>query len=193
MDLTIDEINQLPPMEFNGRIVLITRPTEARAAAADLAKEKILGFDTETRPSFKKGEEHQVALLQLATDQTAYLFRLCKSPMLAELAPLLSDPAILKVGVATRDDVKGLLRLHDFDPAGFVDIALKVARAGKTPGLRTLAAEHLGLRITKAAKTTNWEAPRLTDAQLAYAAKDAVAGFLIYQQIFGQPSPQSEN
>lgn len=184
-ELTTEEINALPPMEFTGEIIVVTERAHAQAVVEQLKKEKVLGFDTETRPSFQKGEFHHVALLQLATDKIAYLFRLSMTHLMEELAPLLSDPNILKVGVATRDDVKGLLRLHDFDPAGFLDLAQALAVSGRTPGLRALAAEHLGLRITKAAKTTNWERSYLSPEQLSYAAKDAVAGYLIYRKLHG--------
>lgn len=184
-ELTTDQINALPAMEFSGDIIVVTEREQARTIVSELKNEKVLGFDTETRPSFQKGEFHHVALVQLATDKKAYLFRLSLTHLMEELAPLLSDPNVLKVGVATRDDVKGLLRLHDFDPAGFVDIAWELAVGGRTPGLRALAAEHLGVRITKAAKTTNWERPYLSPEQLSYAAKDAVAGYLIYRKLHG--------
>lgn len=182
--ITNEEINALPQMEFNGAIIVAVKPEETRQIVAKLRQEKFLGFDTETRPSFVKGEFHHVALLQLATADTAYLFRLCKANLMPELIPLLADPNIIKAGVATRDDVKALVKLHQFEPAGFVDIALKFARPGHTPGLRTLAAEHLGVRLTKAAKTTNWEAAYLSPVQLSYAAKDAVVGYLLYQKFF---------
>jgi len=184
-ELTTEEINALPPMDFAGEIIVVTERSQARTIVEQLQKEKVLGFDTETRPSFQKGEFHHVALLQLATDRVAYLFRLSQTHLMEELGPLLSNPQVLKVGVATRDDVKGLLRLHDFDPAGFLDLAQELAVSGRTPGLRALAAEYLGLRITKAAKTTNWERPYLSPEQLSYAAKDAVAGFLIYKKLHG--------
>lgn len=181
--ITPEEINALPSMEFAGEIHVIAKPHQARAAVAELMKEKLLGFDTETRPSFTKGEFYHVSLLQLATKDKAFLFRLCVSDLMPEVIPLLANPDILKVGVATRDDVKALVKLSPFEPAGFFDIAQKLAVGNRTPGLRTLVAEHLGLRLTKAAKTTNWAANYLSPAQLAYAAKDAVAGILLYEKL----------
>lgn len=181
-----EDINSLPPLDLSPELRLILTPAEARDAVAALMNETVLGFDTETRPSFQKGEFYHVALVQLATEKTVYLFRLCKAPMMEELAKLFSNPNILKVGVATRDDVKGLLRLHDFDPAGFLDLALKVSNAGRTVGLRALVAEHLGMRMVKAAKTTNWENSYLSGEQLNYAAKDALAGLLIYQKLLNE-------
>lgn len=181
--LTPEQINALPLMEFSGKIILIDRPEEARAAALELKNESVLGFDTETRPSFKKGEFYHVSLLQLATEKKAYLFHLCRADLMPEIVSVLSDAQILKVGVATRDDIKGLQLLHPFKAEGFIDIALGLATPGRTPGLRALVAEYLGLKLSKAAKITNWEAPHLSRAQLAYAAKDAVAGLLIYKKI----------
>lgn len=181
--LTPVQINALPTMEFSGKIVLIDRPDQAREAALKLKDEPVLGFDTETRPSFKKGEFYHVSLLQLATEETAYLFHLCRADLMPEVVSILSDPKVLKVGVATRDDIKGLQLLHPFKAEGFIDIALGLATPGRTPGLRALVAEYLGLKLSKAAKITNWEAPHLSRAQLAYAAKDAVAGLLIYRKL----------
>lgn len=176
-------------MEFEGEIVLIKTLEAARRAASELKEEKVLGFDTETRPSFKKGEFHHVALLQLATQKKAFLFRLNKAPMLAEVSAILSDPEILKVGVATRDDIKGLQKLHPFEALGFFDVAEQIAKenkdASRTPGLRSLVAHYLGLRLSKGAKITNWEAEKLSPSQIRYAAKDAVAGLLVYQE-YGQ-------
>lgn len=181
--LSPEEINALPLMEFRGKISLITTAAEARIAVTELSKAEVLGFDTETRPSFKKGEFYHVALLQLATSERAFLFHLCRANMMTEIVPLLSNPKILKVGVATRDDIKGLQLLQPFDAQGFIDIALKLAEPGRTPGLRALVAQYLGLKLSKAAKITNWESPRLSPAQLSYAAKDAVAGLLIYEKL----------
>lgn len=183
---TAEEINALPPMEFSGEIVLIKTLEAAKKAAEELKCEKILGFDTETRPSFKKGEFHHVALLQLATKSRAYLFRLNKAPMLSLVSDILSDPEILKVGVATRDDIKGLQKLSSFEAMGFVDIAQEIAKVeknkGRTHGLRALVAHYLGLKLSKGAKITNWEAEKLSPSQIKYAAKDAVTGLLIYQK-----------
>ncbi len=173
-------------MEFDGEIILIKTIEGAKKAASELKEEKVLGFDTETRPSFKKGEFYHVALLQLATQDKAYLFRLNKAPMLAEVSDILSDPKILKVGVATRDDIKGLQKLCPFKAMGFFDVAEQIAKENndpsRTPGLRSLVAHYLGKRLSKGAKITNWEAEKLSPSQIKYAAKDAVAGLLIYQK-----------
>lgn len=182
-NVTKDQINALPLMEFSGEIRVINTAIEARQAAQELLLQSALGFDTETRPSFQKGQDHKVALLQLATAECAYLFRLHREPVLQEVISILESPHIIKVGVAIHDDIKALQRLHPFEARNFLDIALQFRKAGATPGLRTLAAHYLGVRISKGAKLTNWNARELSRSQQEYAAKDAVAGLLIYQQI----------
>jgi ribonuclease D len=185
LSLSKDEINQLPLIHYAGEIIVINNRKDAQKAAEKLFLEKVLGFDTETRPSFQKGEFHKVALLQLATLEKAYLFRLHREPFLDVLTPLLAEEKIKKVGVAIRDDVRALQKLHTFEPQGFEDLALRFAKGGSTPGLRTLTAEFLGVRLSKGAKLTNWNAHELTPSQQDYAAKDAVAGLMIYQKLEG--------
>lgn len=172
-------------LEYEGQIELIQSHAHAHLALAKLKHEKILGFDTESRPSFKKGESYGVALLQLATPECAYLFRVSKIPFLQELSDLLSNPDILKIGLATHDDIKGLQKIFpDMKPQGFYDLAREVERRGfQSLGLRALAAIFLGKRLSKAAKITNWERPDLTEAQLKYAANDAQVALKIYEKL----------
>lgn len=179
-----EEINELPTFEYRGKIVIIETHQDAVSAILKLSTEKFLGFDTETRPSFQKGESYQVALLQLATHDYAYLFRLNKMPFRQELADLLSNPNIIKAGVAVHDDLKGLQKIFPFVPGGFVDVAKEAEKKGFTSlGLRALTAIFLGFRLSKAAKVTNWERSPLTEAQLNYAANDALAGLKIYEKM----------
>jgi len=179
-----EEINELPLLEFEGRLEVVENLDHASRAIKELSEHKILGFDTETRPSFTKGEVYQVAMLQLASPEATYLFRLNKISLPLELANLLADPNITKAGVAIRDDLKGLQKLNHFDPGGFVDIAKVVEKRGFTSlGLRALAGIFLGIRLSKAAKVTNWERSNLTEAQLTYAALDAVVGLRIFEKL----------
>ena len=135
---------------------------------------KILGFDTETRPSFKKGQRHKVSLLQLADDRSAWLFRLNMIGLPPELAAMLADPDIIKIGVAIHDDIKALRNLRPFEPGGFVDLQTVVADHGiKQLGLKKLSAIVLGFSISKSQQVSNWEAPALTEPQQLYAATDA--------------------
>lgn len=185
--LSIDkeEINLLPPMDFEGEIVEIVTPEGAKKAVEVLSHEKVLGFDTETRPSFTKGEFYTPAILQLANDKQAFIFRLKFFPFPPELAGLLEDESILKVGIGIKDDLIGLGKIVNFKPAGFLDLAEEVKKYGMmtSASLRNLTAIFLGKKLFKKAKTTNWERRDLTPAQIKYAATDAVVGYLIHEKI----------
>lgn len=184
--LTIDkeEINLLPPMDFEGEIIEIVTPEGARRAADILSGEKILGFDTETRPSFTKGESYTPAILQLATHEKAFLFRLKFYEFPQEMIAVFENPEITKVGIGIKDDLIGLGKIIQMSPAGFVDLADVMKKKGMTSAsLRSLTAIFLGKRLFKKAKTTNWERKDLTPAQIKYAAIDAVVGYLIYEKI----------
>jgi ribonuclease D len=185
-----EEINLLPAMEFHGDVELIQDTEHAIAAARALAHEPALGFDTETRPSFHADQQFKVSLLQLATGQKAYLFRLHYMEFPPELAAIMSNEKIVKVGVAIRDDVKALQKLCPFEPRGFFDLADEARRRGITSfGLRGLAAIYLEQRIMKGAKLTNWDQRTLTPSQISYAAVDALAGLQIYQKMFASRDP----
>ena len=170
-----DEINNLPAYIFNGRIEIIDHQDDVSKAIEELQKHKVLGFDTETRAAFKKGERYDVSLLQLATDSTAYLFRLNRLSNFEQLFSLLSDPNIVKAGVAVRDDIIALQKLLSFEAQNFVDLAV-IAKENKIEkfGLRALVAILLGKRLSKKAKISNWDREKLTDAQIHYAACDGV-------------------
>lgn len=181
-----EEINLLPPMEFAGEIIEVETLPGALKAIELLSQEKMVGFDTETRPAFVKGESYTPALLQLATRQRAYIFRLKFYEPPKELGDLLSNPDVLKIGVGISDDLRGLKRIIDFHPAGFVDLSLEVRKRGFTSeGLRALTAIFLGRRLIKGSTRTNWERKDLTSAQIKYAAADAAVGLLIYEKILG--------
>ena len=179
--ITKEEINELPMARFAGPIQLITTKEGCLKAVDALAKAPVLGFDTETRPSFKKGEFHHVCLLQLSTNDEAFLFRLNHCGLGPELMDLLADSTIEKAGVAIRDDLKALRKLNEFTPGGFTEIAdLAKAMGIKQLGLRSLAAMMLDLRVSKKFKVTNWEQKRLNEDQLRYAATDAWIGYQLF-------------
>lgn len=169
-----DFISSLPLMQYEGKIVLVEDEKAAKRAVRQLSREKILGFDTETRPSFRKGAGYMVSLVQLCGRKCAYLFRLDACGGVPVLFPLLENPKILKVGVAVKDDVLHLKVRAPFDDAGFVD-ASKFTRAAhiENTGLRALTAHFLGGRISKAAQVSNWAAKELSPQQIVYAATDA--------------------
>lgn len=170
-----DELNRLPLSRYEGEVGLIADVATARQALDTLGREAILGFDTESRPTFKKGQKYPVALLQLAGAETVYLFQLASlTDVYPEITALLENPAIIKAGVAIRDDIKKLQELHDFQPGGFVEIADISQQAGiVNTGLRALVGLFLGFRISKGAQVSNWSRRNLTEAQITYAATDA--------------------
>ena len=177
------EINELPLIAWEGEIQILESSEEMEAAAADLANESHLGFDTETRPSFKKGDYHPPALIQLATERCVYLFRISKTKTFDPLLPILESPDILKTGVAIKDDVKELRAMEDFTPSGFVEIADITVKLGyENRGLRALAGLLLHGRISKAAQVSNWARPELDNKQVRYAATDAWISREIYRQ-----------
>jgi ribonuclease D len=181
LHITKDEINRLPMKQYEGPIHLIRTPDEAERAAEKLKKETLLGFDTETRPSFRVGEYYPPSLLQLATGKEVFLFQLKLTGLTLRLRDILSSPDIIKTGVSIRDDVSELRKSADFDPAGFVELATHAKKAHiKNLGLRGLAALLLGFRISKREQVSNWAKNELTESQLRYAATDAWLGREIY-------------
>lgn len=184
LTVTKEEINDLPQYTYDGKISLIHKKEQLDKAIIDLKKEKVLGFDTETRAAFKKGESYDVSLLQLATTSKAYLFRLNKVTLTSGLADILADPNIIKAGVAIRDDIIGLQKLTPFKDQGFVELADVAKSKGIDKfGLRALTAICLNKRLSKKENTSNWEKEKLTDSQIHYAACDAIVGFEIYHKL----------
>ena len=148
---------------------------------ADLRQERVVGFDTETRPSFHKGEDYLPCLVQLATARRVYLWQLQRLDFSHALAELLGNPDLIKTGVALAGDIGQLKRLFRLQSAAVVDLGHVARRHGnRQTGLRNLAALFLGARIPKGARTTNWSVPRLSPAQIRYAATDAWAGRELY-------------
>jgi len=168
------EINELPLIQWDGEIRILNTVEEVERAVAELKNCPHLGFDTETRPTFKKGQYYPPALIQLATDDCVYLFRICKIKTLDPLLPILESSNILKTGVAIKDDVKELRAMQEFTPAGFIEIAEITAKLGyENRGLRALAGLLLGGRISKGAQVSNWARSELDQKQIRYAATDA--------------------
>ncbi|MDR2696728.1 MAG: 3'-5' exonuclease domain-containing protein 2 [Deltaproteobacteria bacterium] len=179
--LRSEEINALPVVRYEGEVRLVRSEGELEEALALLAREELLGFDTETRPSFRKGRVNQPSLIQLAASDRIFLLQLAFVPFGAGLAALLSDESILKVGVGIWDDMRELGKLHPFEGASAVDLG-DLARSLKLPtqGLRNMAANLLGWRISKGSRCSNWSLPDLSPRQIAYAATDAWIGRELY-------------
>jgi ribonuclease D len=168
------EINALPLVSWEGPVELLETEEAMWTAARSLNGERILGFDTETRPAFRKGESYPPALVQLATASTVFLFRISRIKNLSPLLPVLENPEIVKAGVAIRDDIKELQAVQAFEPRGVEEITDLTRRLGyENRGLRPLAGLLLGGRISKGAQVTNWARSDLSEKQIRYAATDA--------------------
>lgn len=174
--IPVEEIEKMELVSFQGPITVIeeTGP-EFDKAVAYLRRQKILGFDTESRPVFSADQPHYgVSLLQLSGATKAYLFRIKKCGMPKSLCRLLSTPSIVKVGAAVHDDLRGLKRLHGFEPGGFVDLQKIGWEYGiRDKAVKKMAANILGIRISKTQQLSNWEAEKLSEPQQRYAATDA--------------------
>jgi len=179
-----EDLNLLPVKEFEGNIVVIDNILDISKAVKFLKSKPVLGFDTETRPAFKKGVVYPVSLLQLSTENEVFLFRLNKSGFPHELATILSDKNIVKAGVAITDDIKLLQKRQPFKPASFVELQTYVKKFGITDAsLQKLTAIVLGFKISKAQRISNWDNEELTPAQIRYAATDAWTGINIYKKL----------
>ena len=179
-----EELQLLPVQVFEGQVIVIDRPEQVSEAVSYLRKSKVLGVDTESRPSFQRGVHHPTALVQIADRKRCFLFRLTHIGMPQELADLFADEQICKVGLAFKDDINGLRRRHDFTPANCVDIQKLVPQYGILDlSLQKLFAICFGRKISKAQQLTNWENSHLTPEQARYASTDAWATLLIYEDL----------
>jgi ribonuclease D len=182
--ITVEKIQDYDLSWFKGEIVIVDNQNTFSKVMPRLLKEKVLGFDTETRPSFKKGHKNKVSLIQLATGDLACLFRLNRIGIPDELVKLLANPEIVKAGVAVHDDIHFLKSVRKFIPAGFVDLQSFVKDFGiQSSGLKKITAIVLGFRISKRQQVTDWEADELSDAQQLYAATDAWVCQEIYRKL----------
>ncbi len=182
--VSAEELEKYDLSWFKGEIIVIEDLSTFQDTFPRLLDSDILGFDTETKPSFRKGKNNKVSLIQLATADLACLFRINKIGIPAELADLLADPEIIKAGVAIHDDIRFLKRIKKFEPEGFVDLQKLVREYGiQSSGLKKLSAIVLGFRISKRQQVTDWEAGQLSEAQQVYAATDAWVCHQIYSRL----------
>lgn len=183
---TIDKqsLAALPCEQFNGRIELVQTPAAAIKAMRFLMDQPMVGFDTETRPNFRKNDNHKVSLLQLSTPSICFLIRLNRVGIMPEIKEFLESPKVIKVGLSTKDDFHQLNQLEHIEPKGFVELQSIVKDYGiGEASLTKVYALLFGKRISKGQRLTNWEALELTDAQQRYAALDAFACLKIYKHL----------
>lgn len=177
-------ISNLPKVLFPGRIVVVTTENDADKAVDFLLAQPILGVDTETRPAFKKGINHKVALLQVATHDICFLFRLNYTGITASILKLLEDTTVPKIGLSLHDDIMSMHRRADFKPGNFIDLQKHVGEIGiEDLSLQKLYANFFGQKISKAQRLSNWEADILTQQQKNYAATDAWACIMLYEEL----------
>ena len=177
-------INTLPLVKFPGKITVVLNEFEAERAVDYLLSCDILGVDTETRPAFRRGQNHKVALLQVSTRNHCFLFRLNYLGLPHSLLRLLSNKYVPMVGLSWHDDLIALHRRENFVPGWFIDIQDIIANIGiEDKSLQKLYANLFGEKVSKRQRLTNWEADILTDKQKEYAAIDAWACINMYEEI----------
>ena len=178
------EVAEMEEVTFDGRIIVIQTELEAEKAVNYLLTQPMVGIDTETRPSFKRGVIHKVALLQVSTYDTCFLFRLNMIGMCPPIVRLLGHPTLVKVGLSLKDDIHMLHQVGEFPSNNFIDLQNMVGQVGiRDMSLQKIYANLFGMKISKRQRLTNWEVDVLNDAQKAYAAIDAWACLKIYDRI----------
>ena len=178
----------LPAIEFRGEIRIVEDERDIAAACKYLAEQPVIGFDTETRPSFRPGVTFRVSLLQLSSPEVCYLFRLNRIPLDKAILQLFENKRLLKVGADVAVDLRSLRQIRHFRDAGFIDLQAIAPEWGiAEKSLRKLSAIVLGQRVSKAQRLSNWEAATLTDKQQLYAATDAWVCTRIYDRLLRTP------
>ncbi len=181
-----EALNELPIRRYEGKVRLITTVPDLEQARADIRQETVVGLDTETRPSFRKGEVYLPCLVQAATARAVYLFQLSRVDVIPVINELLAEARIVKTGVGLAHDLRQLKEVFPFTVNNAVDLGVIARRQGLgQSGVRNLAGMLLGFRIPKGNRTSNWAAPQLSSAQITYAATDAWACRELYLE-FGK-------
>ncbi len=182
--MTKEEIRECPIKKYDGPVHVIRSKERLAGAVAQLKRETFLGFDTETRPTYKKGQYQPPALIQLAGENEVFIFQLKHLRLPGPIRKILANPKIIKAGVSLDYDISELKKLARFKPAGFVDLGKLAEKAGiENRGLRGLTALLLGFRIPKGTRTSNWAKDTLTPGQIKYAATDAWVSRELYKKL----------
>ena len=183
-EVTKEEINELPLIRYEGKVEVVTTAAELAEALADMQQHQVLGFDTESRPSFRKGEYYPISLVQIATPGLVYLIRINKTGFTPGLKSLFENPKVIKAGISILDDLRELQKLAYFKPGGVIEMNQVAQAAGiKNIGVRSLSAIILGVRISKSQQTSNWERDELSKSQVYYAATDAWVCLQLYEKL----------
>lgn len=186
LKLTIsnEEINALPLGAFEGKTIVVSEKKSISDAFDEIKEHNVVGFDTETKPVFVRGQHNKVALMQIALPNKVFLVRLKQTGITPHVMEFLESDNILKAGVALRDDIKALQKLKHYKPAGFIELANMSKEAGlQVESVKKLTALLLGFRISKSAQTSNWEADVFNEKQISYAATDAWVCLQIYKKL----------
>jgi ribonuclease D len=184
ISISNDEINALPLGAFEGKTIIVSEEKKIIHAFDEIKEHEVVGFDTETKPVFVRGQQNKVALMQVALPDKVFLIRLKQTGITPHLIEFLESDSILKAGVALRDDIKALQRLKHYKPGGFIELASMSKEAGlQVESVKKLTALLLGFRISKSAQTSNWEAEVLHEKQISYAATDAWVCLQIYNKL----------
>jgi ribonuclease D len=183
-EISKEEVALLELIQFEGPIHLIDTMEAFEQEMPHIASQSVLGFDTETRPSFKKGKMYPTSLIQLSTLDTAWILRVNRMGYPKDLLKMLSEEVPLKIGLGLLDDMRKMRADYSFDPGGFLDLQ-QYAEAFRIDekGLKKMSAIVLGRRISKSQQVSNWDADLLTEAQLRYAATDAWICLKIYNRL----------
>ena len=190
--LSSEYINSLPIVRFQGKVVVVENKQIAETILDELRNERRVGFDTESKPAFKKGVSHPISLIQLSTCDTAFLFQLKKTGFPQLMTEFLADKKIKKIGVGLKNDIEKLQELVVFNPGGFLDLSDLAAEKGIIQvGARSLTARYMEKRLVKSSQKTNWAQYDLTRKQQIYAASDAWVCLVLYPHLLADHTDYS--
>lgn len=184
LKISKEQVNELPLETFEGKIIVVDHLRQVDEALNYLLSQKVVGFDTETKPAFKRGQVNKVALIQLSSEERCFLFRLNKIGYPDALEDFFCNPRIKKIGLSLRDDFAALRKRSDRKPVNFIDLQTFVDQYGiEDNSLQKIYAILFGKKISKNQRLSNWEANKLSEAQKSYAAIDAWACLRIYNYL----------